>query len=81
MFNYLIKIEYDGTKFVGWQYQKNGTSIQEKIERAIKKILNYKKRFKIDGAGRTDKGVHAFCQYANFKIREEIKDKKSLSIR
>ena len=76
MFNYLIKIEYDGTKFVGWQYQKNGTSIQEKIERAIKKILNYKKRFKIDGAGRTDKGVHAFCQYANFKIREEIKDKK-----
>ena len=36
MFNYLIKIEYDGTKFVGWQYQKNGTSIQEKIERAIK---------------------------------------------
>ena len=34
--------------------------IQEKIERAIKKILNYKKRFKIDGAGRTDKGVHVF---------------------
>ena len=76
MFNYLIKIEYDGTKFVGWQYQKNGQSIQEKIERAIKKILFYKKRIKIDGAGRTDKGVHALCQYANFKIRKEIKDKK-----
>ena len=76
MFNYLIKIEYDGTKFVGWQYQKNGPSIQEKIERAIKKILNYKKRIKINGAGRTDKGVHAFCQYANFKIRKEITDKK-----
>ena len=76
MFNYLIKIEYDGTKFVGWQYQKNGQSIQEKIERAIKKILLYKKRIKIDGAGRTDKGVHALCQYANFKIRKEIKDKK-----
>ena len=39
MFNYLIKIEYDGTKFVGWQYQKNGISIQEKIEKALKKIF------------------------------------------
>ncbi len=76
MFNYLIKIEYDGTKFVGWQYQKNGPSIQEKIERAIKKILNCKKKIKINGAGRTDKGVHAFCQYANFKTRKEIIDKK-----
>ena len=73
MHNYLIKIEYDGTKFVGWQYQKNGTSIQEKIENAIKKVLNYK--IKIIGAGRTDKGVHAICQYANFFIDKKIQDK------
>ena len=39
MYNYLIKIEYKGTNFVGWQYQKNGVSIQEKIEKALKKIL------------------------------------------
>ena len=39
MHNYLIKIEYDGTKFVGWQYQKNGTSIQGTIEKALKKIF------------------------------------------
>ena len=39
MFNYLIKIEYIGTKFVGWQYQKNGSSVQEKIEKALKKIF------------------------------------------
>ena len=32
-YNYLLKIEYDGTKFVVWQYQKNGTTIQEKIEK------------------------------------------------
>ena len=57
MFNYLIKIEYDGTNFVGWQSQKNGISIQEKIERVFRKILN--KKIKIVGAGRTDKGVHA----------------------
>ena len=73
MFNYLIKIEYDGTKFVGWQYQKNGTSIQEKIEIALKKIFNYKIR--INGAGRTDKGVHAFGQFANFILKKKIEDK------
>ena len=42
MFNYLIKIEYDGSKFVGWQYQKNGKSIQEKIEKALFKFLKRK---------------------------------------
>jgi tRNA pseudouridine38-40 synthase len=73
MFNYLIKIEYDGTKFVGWQYQKNGSSIQEKIEKALKKIFNYK--IKINGAGRTDKGVHAFGQFANFILKKKIEDK------
>jgi len=73
MFNYLIKIEYDGTKFVGWQYQKNGSSIQEKIEIALKKIFNYKIR--INGAGRTDKGVHAFGQFANFILKKKIEDK------
>ena len=69
MFNYLIKIEYEGTKFVGWQYQKNGKSIQERIEKVFKKIL--KTQIKIIGAGRTDKGVHAFSQCANFKIKKK----------
>ena len=76
MYNYLLKIEYDGTNFVGWQSQKNGTSVQEKIEKTLKKILKVK--IKINGAGRTDKGVHAFGQYANFKINQHIKDKTNL---
>ena len=74
MFNYLIKIEYNGSKFVGWQFQKNGISIQEKIEKALKKIFNTK--IKINGAGRTDKGVHAYGQFANFLIKKKIDDKK-----
>jgi tRNA pseudouridine38-40 synthase len=73
MYNYLIKIEYDGTNFVGWQYQKNGISIQEKIEKALKKIFNIKIR--INGAGRTDKGVHAMGQFANFLINKKIENK------
>ena len=65
MFNYLLKIEYNGKNFVGWQTQKNGKSIQDEIEKVLKKIL--KSKIKIIGAGRTDKGVHAFGQYACFK--------------
>jgi|TARA_B110000881_G_scaffold199737_1_gene197527 tRNA pseudouridine38-40 synthase len=72
MFNYLVKIEYDGTKFVGWQSQKNGVSVQEKIEKVLEKI--FKSRIKITGAGRTDKGVHANGQCANFIIKSKIED-------
>ena len=68
MFNYLIKIEYVGTNFVGWQSQKNGRSIQDSVENALKKVL--KKKIKITGSGRTDKGVHALSQYANFKSKK-----------
>ena len=80
MYNYLIKIEYDGTKFVGWQHQKNGISIQELIEKALKKVFHSK--IKINGAGRTDKGVHAFGQHVNFFLGKnlisiiKIKEKK-----
>ncbi len=73
MNNYLIEIEYDGTKFVGWQLQKNGVSVQERIEKIIKKVL--KRKIKINGAGRTDKGVHALNQCANFKTMHNIGDK------
>ena len=74
MNNYLIKIEYDGTNYVGWQNQKNGISIQQVIESVLKKVL--KTKVKIIGAGRTDKGVHAYGQYANFKIKKIIEDEK-----
>ena len=74
MFNYLIKVEYEGTNFVGWQSQKNGESIQNEIEKVLKKIL--KTKIRITGAGRTDKGVHAFSQYASFKVKKKIENKK-----
>ena len=74
-YNYLIKIEYDGTKFVGWQFQRNGNSIQEIIEKKLTKF--FKQKIKIMGAGRTDRGVHALGQYANFFLKKKIEDKKS----
>ncbi len=72
--NYQIIIEYDGTKFVGWQYQKNGISVQEILEKKLKKVL--KQKVKIIGAGRTDAGVHAFKQSANFNINKKIQNFK-----
>ena len=74
IYNYLLKVEYDGTDYSGWQYQKNSKSIQEKVEKTLSKILKLKIR--IIGSGRTDKGVHAFGQYANFKINKKIENKK-----
>jgi tRNA pseudouridine38-40 synthase len=71
--NYQILIEYDGTEFVGWQMQKNGLSIQEIIERALKKVV--KKKISIIGSGRTDAGVHALEQSANFKTEYKILNK------
>ena len=73
MFNYQIIVEYLGTKYVGWQVQKNGNSIQSIIQKALSKVLKFKT--KINGSGRTDAGVHAKGQSANFILNHEIKDK------
>jgi len=73
MSRYQIKIEYDGTQFVGWQYQKNGLSIQEVIQKAIFKFS--REKVKIIGAGRTDAGVHAIAQVAHFELKKKFKKK------
>ncbi len=73
MFNYQIIIEYLGTNYVGWQTQKNGASVQSIIEKTLKKVL--KSKIKIIGSGRTDAGVHAKGQSANFIYNQEIKNK------
>lgn len=70
--NYQIIIEYDGSKFVGWQLQKNGKSIQGEIQKVIKKVHGMNFRENIIGSGRTDAGVHALGQSANFYIYNGI---------
>ena len=71
MNKFKIKLEYDGTNYVGWQSQDNGISIQECIEIAIKKLTN--ENVRVYGAGRTDAGVHALEQVAHFEINKDIK--------
>ena len=76
MQRYKIKIEYDGTPFVGWQFQKNGSSIQEVLQKAI---FNFsKEKVLVAGAGRTDSGVHALAQVAHFDLKKKIKKKNFL---
>ncbi|HZX46089.1 MAG TPA: tRNA pseudouridine(38-40) synthase TruA, partial [Clostridia bacterium] len=65
MRNILLTIEYDGTNYHGWQRQKNAVSIQQLIEKAIENITG--SRANLIGSGRTDSGVHALAQRANFK--------------
>ena len=59
-----LKIEYDGTPFVGWQKQNNGISVQGVLENALKTAL--REEIILFGSGRTDAGVHAFGQIAHF---------------
>ena len=76
MQRYKIVIEYDGTPFVGWQFQKNGLSIQEVLQEAIFNFSNEK--VIVIGAGRTDSGVHALAQTAHFDLKKKIEKKKLL---
>ena len=65
--NIKLTIEYDGTEFNGWQAQAKGLrTVQGEIEKALKKI--FKSEIRLYGSGRTDAGVHALGQVANFKI-------------
>jgi tRNA pseudouridine38-40 synthase len=64
MRNILLKIEYDGTAYSGWQTQKNARTIQETIEAALKRLTSRKAR--LISCGRTDSGVHALGHVANF---------------
>lgn len=63
-----LTIEYDGTKFFGWQKQDEFNSVQETIEEAINSVINYQERVELFGAGRTDTGVHAKGQVAHFDL-------------
>ena len=62
----LLRIEYDGTPFVGWQSQENGNSIQHELELAAAKLTTH--TTPIQGAGRTDAGVHATGQAAHLDV-------------
>lgn len=61
---YFIYLEYDGTRYHGWQVQPNGISVQEVLQKALSTLL--RAQTEVVGAGRTDAGVHARMMVAHF---------------
>ena len=69
---YRITIEYDGTPYVGWQFQDNGPSVQARLGQAIHAFCG--EEIIPGGAGRTDAGVHALGQVAHFDLEKDWPD-------
>lgn len=71
-YNYKLIIGYDGARYQGWQKNKNATeTIQNKLEKVISEVVG--EEIKLIGSGRTDKGVHASAQVANFITKSRHK--------
>jgi tRNA pseudouridine38-40 synthase len=68
---YFIEISFNGKNYNGWQKQKNATSVQEILDRAMSILLH--ERIATTGCGRTDSGVHALQFFAHFDVAEKIK--------
>ncbi len=70
MKNFKITVEYDGASYHGWQRQKNDRTIQEEIEKALFTMTG--KKIALTASGRTDAGVHALGQVANFNCDTDL---------
>ncbi len=71
-----ILIEYEGTRYHGWQVQPNGITIQEVLQNCLKKITKEKRS--VVGSGRTDAGVHAEGQVAHFETTSKMTSQQFL---
>ncbi len=70
MRNIKLLIEYDGTHYHGWQIQPNGVTVQEILQKNL--AIMTRERVRVIGSGRTDAGVHALGQVANFHTTASI---------
>lgn len=77
MKNYKITIQYDGTRYKGWQVQKStDMTIQGKFQSVLSEMTG--QEIEVIGSGRTDAGVHAYGQVANFHVPEHFKAQEIL---
>lgn len=70
MKRYFIELKYDGTNYHGWQIQPNANTVQEEVNKALSTLLQ--NNIQVNGAGRTDTGVHAKQIFAHFDYNESI---------
>lgn len=69
-YKYKITIQYDGTRYSGWQVQPNASTIQETLQNTFQIFL--REKVDVTGSGRTDAGVHALGQVAHFTVSNEL---------
>ena len=74
MNRFSLKIEYDGSLYHGWQKQIDTKTIQGEIEQAFYNLIG--KKINVVGSGRTDKGVHAYCQIAHVDLERDWRPEK-----
>lgn len=67
---YFVTLNYDGTRFHGWQVQPNGISVQGELQRCLSLLL--RQEVTVTGAGRTDAGVHARMMVAHFDVEQTL---------
>src|SRR5258708_26397262 len=72
--NIRIVVEYDGTSLFGWQLQKDKPTVQGELQRALQEIEG--RKVLVIGSGRTDAGVHAEGQVANFHTASPLPSRK-----
>ena len=72
--NIRFTLQYDGTDYHGWQFQPNAVTVQEVIENTLNRVVGH--RVRLVGAGRTDAGVHAWGQVANFHTENPLPPEK-----
>lgn len=72
MKNYKLIIHYDGTRYHGWESKKGLDTIQGKLEAVLSKMCQAEEPIKINGAGRTDAGVHAEAMVANVHLETDL---------
>jgi tRNA pseudouridine38-40 synthase len=71
MARFKLTLEYAGTRYSGWQIQKNARTVQGELDRAVREATGVRE-FELYGAGRTDAGVHALAQVAHLDIRANV---------
>src|SRR5919197_4071842 len=71
MICFKVLLEYDGTRYSGWQEQKNARAVMGEIRKAAREVLGAD--LEMQGAGRTDAGVHALGQVMHIKVSSPVK--------
>ena len=73
MITFKLTLEYDGTRYSGWQDQKNARTVMGELRKAAGMV--FRGKFEMQGAGRTDAGVHALGQVMHLYVEDEVHEK------